>query len=354
MSDTPMTDTSMSIEQILAAFASDQGVYQREAVDEAIRQRDEIIPQLIRVLEQTLAAPTEPQGSTAHIYALMLLGRFREPAAHDPLIRLLSLPDDQAYPLFGDLITEDIPLILVRTSGGSTQRLKELILARQADAFCRNAGATALTYGVAEGLFDRQAVLEFLGSLFTGAEAEDAESPFWSLIASSILDLYPAELMPIIRRGFEQDLIDPMVVSLERFETTVATSSVDQALAELRVQIQRYDLDDLHATMERWAMFGVGDDLAWPLLPAPKVRTPDANAGKKAKKKKRQMAKASRKKTAAGRARQTLLLLLSFADMDRHGPTRLDKALLDHGIGHAHKAGDVSAHKIVACHLIFH
>jgi hypothetical protein len=92
-----MTDTSMSTEQILAAFAAEQGVYQQAAVDAAIRQRDEIIPQLV-------AAPAEHVGSDAPIYALMLLGHFQATAAHDPIIRILSLPDDQAYPLFGDLM----------------------------------------------------------------------------------------------------------------------------------------------------------------------------------------------------------------------------------------------------------
>ena len=60
--------------------------------------------------------------------------------------------------------------------------------------------AQALAYGVAAGQLPREEVLTFFSTLFAGDEAE-LSSPFWSLIADSILDLQPLGAHAANQRG---------------------------------------------------------------------------------------------------------------------------------------------------------
>jgi hypothetical protein len=291
-----MTEPNPKIQQILAALEPYDGVYQRRAVDEAIALKEEITPHLIEILEDAAVHPLDyiNAGSMAPTYAVMLLAHFRESRAHQALINLFSLPEATIDTLFGDLITEDLSMILYCTCGGSLEQIKGLVLNQNAYEYCRTAAAGAMVYAVAEGVASREEVLDFLGSLFSGAEAEP-DSVFWSSVASDIYDLYPEELMEVIKRAFEQNLIDPMFIDLDSFEQALQEGQ-EKTLARVRAEIEDRSFDDLHSRMSWWAMF---DAVAEPYvparagLPAPQKPRSQQKAQKKAK---RKMAKASQKK----------------------------------------------------------
>jgi len=112
------------------------GKYKREEVDAAIAHKSEIVPRLLAILENVLADPekfAEDESYSGHTYALMLLGHLRESKAHRLIIDLCGLPADLPYRLFGDLITEDMPVILLRTCNRSLETIKGLICDKNAD-----------------------------------------------------------------------------------------------------------------------------------------------------------------------------------------------------------------------------
>ena len=190
----------MQIDEILEAFKYLDGTYKREHVDAAIQYKEKIIPYLIQILSDLRANPTpyvEDEDRFEHIYALMLLGHFRVEDAHNVIVDVFSMSEEIVSAVFEDMITEDLPGILLRICGGSLTRIHELLLSRSAYDFCRWAAATALVYAVIDGMANREAVLEFFSTLFTGQEAE-ADSAFWDGLASSIYHLYPEELMGAI------------------------------------------------------------------------------------------------------------------------------------------------------------
>lgn len=287
-----MPQPSPKIQQILAAFDPYDSGYQRQAVDEAIALQAEITPHLIQIVEDVTVHPLDylNRDSMLPTYAVMLLGYFREAGAHSALVKLFSLPQVALEPLFGDLITEDVSMILYRTCGGSLEQIKTLVLNQKAYEYCRTAAAGAMVYAVIGGVADRSEVLTFLGSLFTGNEAEP-DSVFWSSIAGDIGDLYPAELMDVIRGAFERELIDPMFIDLDSFEEMLRDGQ-EKTLAQTREQMQRRSFDDLHARMSWWAMF---DQEAEPLARKP-AALPSAHQRQNQKKARRKMAKASQKK----------------------------------------------------------
>jgi hypothetical protein len=292
-----MSDTETKIQEILEAFEPLDNVYKRETVDEAVALQQEITPHLINILKDTIAHPQAYFDRMSHIYALMLLGHFRETRAHQVILDLFSLPQPLIEPLYDDLITEDLRMVLLHTCGGAVEGIKQLILNKAAYEYCRSAAIDTLTYATVSGFVSREATLDFFSSLFTGDEAEP-DDIFWSSLVSSMCDLHPEEVMPVIRKAFEDDLIDPIYIGLDYIETEILPAGKEKALARIRRDIEHLASDDIHQHMSWWAMFKPDQESHF--NPSPVVtlppRPPVKQQKKAKKKKKRKIAKVSKKK----------------------------------------------------------
>jgi hypothetical protein len=250
------------IARILSALERHEGTYPREALDAALAHRKEITPYLIATLEQVRDDPypyAKDEAYVAHLYALELLAHFQERRAHEVIVELCSLPNDLPHELFDDTITEDMPAILLATCGGSVERIVALLRDQEADEYCRSSAARALTYAVAEGVVPREDMIALFGSLFTGTEADD-ESDFWSFLAISVWDLYPAELMDVIEDAYDRGLILEEIIGLDSFEEALDTSSKAAAYAKIKAERKRYMPPDFHQRMSWWAMFHEDED----------------------------------------------------------------------------------------------
>jgi hypothetical protein len=281
------------ISAILQALERYSHSYEREAVDAAIAHREEITPYLIDSLEKFSANLTqyiEDPEYYLYIYALMILGHLRETRAHQAIVKLFGLPfpGDSLFELFGDITTEQLPIILFNTCSGSYDLIKSLVLNRQADDYVRGSAAHALLYGVAAGQLPRQEVLAFFSTLFTGEEAEPS-SDFWSLIGNCILDLQPGELAPLLREADERGLLNGFSFDDEDVSKAL-THSVDKCLVRIRQEMERHSLDDLHQEMASWSNFENYEP--FPAFPLDPIK----NKGKQKEKKKKKAAKASRRK----------------------------------------------------------
>jgi hypothetical protein len=247
----------MNIDEILAGFEIYDGEYKHDHIDAALSQKEEIIPHLIAILEKVREDPqkyAEDVDYFAYIYALMLLGHFKEPKAHQVIVDLFSLPDPLPDDLFGDTTTEDLPVILLRTCGGSLEGIKSLILNKNAYEFSRGSALTAMVYAVVEGLVTREDALSFFGGLLTGDEAPE-NSSFHSQLVCDICDLYPEELMDQIKEAFDKELIEEMWTDLKTIQKILEEDDVEICLTRLRENLSRKSLDDIHEHMSWWACF---------------------------------------------------------------------------------------------------
>lgn len=291
----------MEINDILQAFEIFDKEYKRSAIDAAIARREVIIPHLIGVLENVLKNPAHYADRDcqyfAHIYAFMLLGYFKETKAHDVIVDLASLPGDLPSELFGDSITGDLAIVLLRTCGGRIDKIKELILNKDAYEYSRGSALRALTYAVLEGYVPREEVLAFYQGLFTGDETSDTDS-FHDILAICIYDLYPEELMETIEKAYEEGLIHPGYVGLEEF-TEVLKTGKEKCLEKLRVQVEEKQINDIHESMDWWACFKQQEntlpDISSVTSPNTK-RKLDGKAKKSKKKQSKQSKKANRNK----------------------------------------------------------
>jgi len=244
------------INEILEAFKIFDGIYKREQVDAAIELKEEITPFLIEILENVLADPDpyfENDDLYDHIYTLMLLGHFRESKAHNVIIDLFSLPDEIPHELFGDLTTSDLPIILMRTCGGSIERIKSMASNKDVDDYCRISALNAMAYAVVEGIASREEVISFFGTLFTGNET-DEDSDFWGLLANFVCDLYPEELMDTIEKAYDDGLIASGMIRYEAFNNALEAGK-ERCLARLKTDLERQSFDDIHGSMSWWACF---------------------------------------------------------------------------------------------------
>jgi Protein of unknown function (DUF1186) len=244
------------IQRILAEFDHYDGKYRRDAVEEAVELKDEIIPYLIDDLRKLLADPDKyvQEGHWTCAYAFILLGHFREQKAYEVIVKIAALPEKILDELFGDMITEDFPWIFYATCGGSVELLKELILNRKADEYCRGAAAQALVWATLDGVIGREAAIDFLSSLFTGNEA-DANSDFWSSIASKIADLYPEEAMEVIRNAYEEGLIYDGYIDYGSFEMALKLGKERVLYLTTKEMERSVEVDNIHSRMSWWACF---------------------------------------------------------------------------------------------------
>ena len=100
----------MNIRQILNELEFNKGKFPKEALLGAIDRKNEIIPELLKILENTIKNIHElPKDHDyfAPIYALFLLAQFRELEVYPLVIQLFSKPITFLDHLFGDMITED-------------------------------------------------------------------------------------------------------------------------------------------------------------------------------------------------------------------------------------------------------
>ena len=249
-----MTDSRVA--EILKAFEVFDGVYKRAEVDAAVECREEITPALICILEEVLKDPAlyaAKERYYAHVYALILLTHFREQRVHRAIVELANLPSPLPDQLLGDLVTEDLPIFLVRTSGGSMTRIKSLITNCRADEYCRTSAVRAIAYAVADGMTRREEALAFFGSLFAGDEAA-SDSVFWSFLACSICDLYPEELMGVIEKAYQDGLIASGIIGLDSFKGTLSDGK-EATLERLRNELASRAPENVHDHMSWWACF---------------------------------------------------------------------------------------------------
>lgn len=268
------------IPNLLAKFDEIGNTYFREEVEQALQMQKEITPHLLQVLKDVGDNPLIYclEMRNGHVYAALLLSEFREPAAHELFIRAFSIPEEQLVELWGDLTTETLPTFLFRTCGDSLDPIKGLIVNREADQYVRCAAMEALSYLVAFDPSRREEVVGFCQGLFTGEEAAK-ESYFWSNLVATLCDIHPVESMDTIHKAYDDGLVQPGFIGLEKVEEANGRN-MEAALEALKGWVESRMPADVHGYISWFAEFQQEDRLT-PSAPQEKAK----NKAKKAKKK---------------------------------------------------------------------
>jgi hypothetical protein len=235
----------MDIPEILQHFESSREEFPREAVEQAIVHREDITPELLRILEDVAGDPASwSERPDGHIFAMYLLAKFREIHAYPLLLRIASVPGDAIFDLLGDVVTQDFGSILASVSGGDMTGMKALLDNEDANEFVRATAMRALVTLVATGQQNRDEVMAYLSGLFERLDRKP--SYVWTALAGYCTDLYPAEVREQIRQAYQAGLIEPRAIHPDDIEEALAAGE-DAALKRLR---HRYRLiDDVEDAM---------------------------------------------------------------------------------------------------------
>jgi hypothetical protein len=246
----------MEITDILHEFERVTGKFARAAVEAAVARREEITPELLRILEETVdrAVQLDAEGDyMAHLYAMFLLAQFRETRAYPLVVRFASLPGDLLDSLCGDFITEDLGQVLASVCGGDLAGIQTLIENEATDQWVRGAALSSLATLVAAGQKSRDDIVGYFAGLFRGKLVRQW-SHVWDTLVSYTSDLYPAELLDDIERAYEEGLVDPGFIGFDDVKRDLAVGK-ERLLARLADDPHRRLVDDTIAEMGWWACF---------------------------------------------------------------------------------------------------
>lgn len=251
--------TAPAIQSLLAAFDELGDTYLKAEVDQALRQQAELTPHLLAIIESLLDNPLRYvlEGHNGHVYAAFLLAHFREPAAHQLLIRAFSVDEEVLVDLWGDMTTETLPTLLYRTCDGSLTGIMDLIRDRKVDQYVRCAAMEALSYAVAFDPDRRDEVVTFLQGLFTGAEAA-TDSYFWGNLAATLCDLHPGDSMAVITQAYADNLVTPAFLDPGYVEAANEKTR-EASQADLSNWVQARMPVDVHAYISWFAEFHQDD-----------------------------------------------------------------------------------------------
>jgi hypothetical protein len=242
--------------EILQQFERFTGSFAREAVEAAVARREEVTPQLLRILEDTVdrAAQLDAEtGYMAHLYAMFLLAQFRETRAYPAVVRFASLPGDLLDSLCGDFITEGLGQVLASVCGGDLAGIHSLIENEAIDEWVRGAAMGSLATLVATGQTSRDEVVSYFRHLFRGGLVREW-SHVWDSLVSYASDLYPEELLGEIERAYEEGLVDPAYIALDDVKRDLAAGK-EHVLASLADSPHRRLVEDTTEEMGWWACF---------------------------------------------------------------------------------------------------
>ena len=241
-----------------------------EAIAAAVARREEITPELLRVVAEVVEQPEsvmEREGYWLHMFAIFLLAEFNEVAAYPLFVRLTRLPMAQLNDLLGDSVTEDLPRLLVAMHGGDIRPIQGLIEDPTVYDYARWSALRSLCLLVATGERTRVEVVAYLQELLRG-KLEREPSAVWDGVMDCALNLHPGELMPELKLAYEEGLTDPGCVSWEEVEDEAEINPA-HVLAKLPKKERAFTT--VIGEMAKWHCFR--PDSAW--RPKPKLDLPE-------------------------------------------------------------------------------
>ena len=243
--------------------------------------RAEIAPPLLAELEALAIDPTPAQadGYVLHLYAMLLLARWRDTRAYRPLVALGHLDENSVDTVFGQLVHDSYGRALASCCDGDIAPLTRLADAASASLWARAAALEALTLATLAGRASRGPVVDFLAD-FGAREAlllkdkpdAGAELELLDLLVVCLADLGAVEQLPLIGEWFAAGLVDSSYAAPADIEADIQRSPAS-CLAALQ-DAGRGLIDDVARETALWPAFHELPPVQLPPIPLGSLREP--------------------------------------------------------------------------------
>lgn len=183
-------------------------------------------PRFLEVLDRYVAGEDVSEETELALFLIVhLFAEKRETAAFRPLCRLLR--DAEATEcILGDAAGETLSQLLISLHDGDWQVLKSLIEGPDVDMFVRHAALQAWAYFTSTGAISLDETRQYLQEL---AQTMQPQEPHyaWVGIADAIILLGLNDLRWIVEDLIRRDLITPMELDLEDFDSAMERTLAD-------------------------------------------------------------------------------------------------------------------------------
>ena len=245
--------TEFDVEGCLAALDVEHGKLPEPALRWAQAHHEEMIPGLIRLVEEATAkalAGDVPE-TNGHFFAFCLLTEFQSREAWPALLAAMRLPGVLSTDLFGDLVHDNWKTTIRVLASDRVDDVLALIRDPEVYEYVRWSAVGGLVQMVAWELRTRDEVIGWLRALFLDACAA-SDLTLTAGIVCETCDLWPGELMEEFRSGYDRDLVDDSIIGWEDVEERHAAGleSTMKRLIE-----RRLELTDTVTELSRWASF---------------------------------------------------------------------------------------------------
>jgi hypothetical protein len=266
--DDSSDDSEQEINVIFKMIELNFGHFPEQELTQLIQSSNDTAPMLIRHLESVRDYPDKYMSNDNYvgcIYAVYLLAQFKAEEALPVLIDIVSLPDDSAFDLLGDVITEDLGRILASLCGGKTKAMKKLIENSTVNEYVRCQATDALAIMALHDSAIRDEVIWYFRKILDQTIRINHPRVLAEVV-NNCTHLYAIELLPEIKSAYKKGLIDKSQVTFDDVEQSFALSR-DEVLDEsINVYRMQYITDTI-GELSTWACFTRDvDDLPFRLI----------------------------------------------------------------------------------------
>jgi hypothetical protein len=239
-------------EEIIDAFIApaEQPI---EAMREATRRREEMMPHFLAAIDSFLREEEEPEVPTPIFYIFHLLGSWRATDTYRLLCRVLRADPDRVTFELGDALTETAHRVLANVYDGDLEPLRELVSDQEADEFARGSGIDAVGALFVQGKISRDALVAFLRDCRSSADAPRGDA-FWPAFAGLIGDLQLLELRGLAEELFAEELIEPTDMTLEDLQRDFERGS------DVAAGSRFAPFGDAAEELASWSTIGISDE----------------------------------------------------------------------------------------------
>ncbi len=220
----------------------------RKALEAAIAAPDDITPLLLEQLD-AVATDIDMAGdeeANIALYACYLLAQFREARAYPLIVKLASGPEDAVSAVLGDTITESLGRFLASVCHGDTTLIKQLVENQQAYTYVRTAALGSLVVLYNEQAISKTAIHDYFANLFHLYPIREP-SHVWEYLSLLSGFLGFTDLLPDIRKAYNEGLINPRFASMGTFENDMANPEE----SEKQLKIEGFYITDTIAELQK-------------------------------------------------------------------------------------------------------
>jgi len=278
----------MNFEEIKNEFDKDDDIFKLKEVKYIREHKDEMIDQLLQVIEDyTNNIDIDNDIPISVLYSLFLLSEFREQRLFPYLIKMLHYKDPKYdfFDIYGEGICENFPEFLASTFNGDIESINNVIESDETTDDAKEYAISMYSYFLYKGIKERNEVVTYLEKninyILELAEKKVYSDYFVLGILQIILDNHLEELLDIVKKLYENDLVDYfMYGSYEDYSRLVKDK-------EKKHRHGSFVITDTVKEFSSWAMFKKQNDKQKPKKSKSNKRKKQPKTNYKNKKKKK-------------------------------------------------------------------